>query len=86
MVTGFYLSLDPPSRISVGLCMLHAVYDKTAWLQQHQIEAPWPVAGLPKTVHVDNGADFRSRAFIGACRNEGISGPQFDPARRAASS
>jgi len=72
MVTGFHLSLDPPSRVSVSLCLLHAVYDKTAWLQERQIEAPWPVAGLPETVHVDNGADFRSRAFVSACRNEGI--------------
>jgi putative transposase len=54
------------------LCLLHAVYDKTAWLQERQIEAPWPVAGLPETVHVDNGTEFRSRAFVGACRNEGI--------------
>ena len=72
MVTGFHLSLHPPSRVSVGLCMLHAVYDKTAWLQEREVNASWPVAGLPEAVHVDNGADFRSRAFVGACRNEGI--------------
>ena len=72
MVTGFHLSLNPPSRVSVSLCLLHAVYDKTAWLQERQIQVPWPVAGLPETVHVDNGADFRSRAFVSACRNEGI--------------
>jgi len=72
MVTGFHLSLDPPSRVSVGLCMLHAVYDKTAWLQEREVNASWPVAGLPEAVHVDNGADFRSRAFVGACKNEGI--------------
>jgi len=27
---------------------------------------------LPEAVHVDNGADFRSRAFSWACREEGI--------------
>jgi hypothetical protein len=26
----------------------------------------------PETIHVDNGADFRSKAFIRGCRNEGI--------------
>lgn len=72
MVTGFYLSLDPPSRLSIGLCLLHAVYDKTAWLAEHGIDAPWPVAGLPEALHVDNGADFRSRAFVRACQEEGI--------------
>ena len=38
MVTGFYLSLEPPSRASIGLCLLHAVYDKTAWLAERGIE------------------------------------------------
>jgi putative transposase len=72
MVTGFHLSLDPPSRASIGLCLLHAVYDKTAWLAERGIDAPWPVAGLPEMLHVDNGADFRSRAFTRACQEEGI--------------
>ena len=72
MVTGFHLSLDAPSRASIGLCLLHAVYDKTAWLAERGIDAPWPVAGLPETLHVDNGADFRSRAFVRACQEEGI--------------
>ena len=47
MVAGFYLSLDPPSISSVGLCLLHAAYDKTAWLAERGIELSWPVAGLP---------------------------------------
>ena len=72
MITGFHLSMDPPSRLSVSLCLLHAVYDKTAWLKEREIDAGWPIAGLPETIHVDNGADFRSKAFIHGCRNEGI--------------
>lgn len=72
MVAGLYLSLDAPSRVSIGLCLLHAVYDKTFWLAERGIEAPWPVAGLPEALHADNGPDFRSRAFERACRNHGI--------------
>jgi putative transposase len=71
-VTGFYLTMDPPSRLSISLCLLHAVFDKTAWLKDRLIEADWPIAGLPETIHVDNGADFRSRTFERACRDEGI--------------
>jgi putative transposase len=41
MVAGLYLSLDAPSRVSIGLCLLHAVYDKTSWLAERGIEAPW---------------------------------------------
>ena len=72
MVTGFYLTMEPPSRLSTSLCLLHAVFDKTAWLREREIEEAWPVAGLPESIHVDNGADFRSRAFERACRDEGV--------------
>lgn len=68
MVAGFHLSLDPPSSTSVGLCLLHAFYDKTAWLDEHEISIPWPVAGFPEVLHCDNGADFRSRALSNACK------------------
>jgi len=72
MVTGFYLTMDAPSRLSISLCLLHAVYDKTAWLKERGINASWPIAGLPETLHADNGADFRSRAFVRACHDAGI--------------
>ena len=72
MVTGFYLSMDAPSRLSTSLCLLHAVFDKTAWLREREIAEPWPVAGLPDMLHVDNGADFRSRAFKRGCEDAGV--------------
>jgi putative transposase len=72
MVAGFHLSLDAPSSTAVGLCLLHAVYDKTAWLQERGIDCPWPVAGLPSILHCDNGAEFHSKALKGACREYGI--------------
>ena len=72
MVTGFALSFDPPQRTSVGLCLLHSVFDKTAWLREFEIDLPWPVAGLPRRLGVDNGAEFHSKDFIAACRDFGI--------------
>jgi putative transposase len=51
MVTGFHLSLDAPSGVSIGLCLLHAVYDKTSWLAERDIDASWPVAGLQHASH-----------------------------------
>jgi putative transposase len=72
MVVGFHLTMEAPSRLSVSLCLLHSVFDKTAWLKEREIDAAWPVAGLPEALHADNGADFRSRAFVRACRDEGI--------------
>jgi putative transposase len=78
MVAGFHLSLEPPSSVSVGLCLLHAVYDKTVWLSEREIDVSWPVAGLPEVLHCDNGAEFRSRALANACREYGIK-LQFRP-------
>jgi putative transposase len=81
MVTGFHVSLSQPSRVSVGLCLLRSVFDKTAWLRDREITAEWPVAGLPESVHVDNAAEFKSRAFRRACENEGIAVTYRPPAR-----
>ncbi|MCY0150929.1 transposase family protein [Hoeflea alexandrii] len=73
MVTGFYLTMEAPSRLSTSLCLLHSVFDKSAWLREREIAEPWPIAGLPDTVHVDNGADFRSRAFKRGCQDAAAS-------------
>jgi len=78
MVAGFHLSLEAPSSTSVGLCLLHAVYDKSGWLDEREIDIPWPVAGLPEVLHCDNGADFRSRALAEACKEYGMK-LQFRP-------
>lgn len=72
MVTGFYLTMEAPSRLSTSLCLLHSVFDKSAWLREREIDEPWPVAGLAETLHVDNGADFRSRAFERGARDSGM--------------
>ncbi|WP_371813647.1 transposase family protein [Ensifer sp. ENS07] len=70
MVTGFYLTMEAPSRLSTSSCLLHSVFDKSPWLREREITEP--VAGLPETLHVDNGSDFRSRAFMRGCEDTGI--------------
>jgi putative transposase len=72
MVTGFHLTMESPSRLSTSLCLLHSVFDKTAWLKERGIVEAWPVAGLPETLHTDNGTDFRSRAFERGCQDAGM--------------
>ena len=72
MVTGFYLSMSEPSRLSLGLCMLRATFDKGAWLEDHGVGEEWPTVGLPELIGVDSGSDFRSATFRRACENEGI--------------
>lgn len=72
MVTGFHLSMSEPSRLSLGLCMLRATFDKTAWLSERGVTEEWPTSGLPERIGVDNGSDFRSAVFRRACDNEGV--------------
>ncbi len=63
MVYGYYLSLDPPSYLSVAMCILQGVMPKDDVLQRFGLAHPWPIFGLPETVHTDNGKDFRSKSF-----------------------
>lgn len=72
MVVGFYLALHEPSAVSVGVCLLNAVFPKPEFLEARRLDLPWPTMGLPASVLVDNGSDFRSRAFIRGCREHGI--------------
>ena len=67
MVLGFHLSLEPPSLLAVALCLTHAVMDKSHWLAARGIGTEWPAWGIPKMIHVDNGAEFHARAFKMAC-------------------
>jgi putative transposase len=59
MIVGFYLSFDPPSALSVGLCLYRVMTPKEEWLNAFGIQSPWPVHGRPYIWLADNGKDFR---------------------------
>lgn len=81
VVTGYYLSFDAPSETSVGMCVAHSMLPKDDWLLLHNVETEWPVWGTPRTIHVDNGADFRAESFRRACLAYGIN-LEFRPVRQ----
>ncbi|MCG7535804.1 Mu transposase C-terminal domain-containing protein [Pseudoalteromonas sp. OOF1S-7] len=72
MITGFYLSLEAPSATSVGLCLTQSICRKEKWLMNIGVEASWPCWGLMRTVHADNGPDFRSKSLDRACKEYSI--------------
>jgi len=72
MVAGFSLAFEPPSSLSVGLCLTHAILPKDAWLSQHGVATAWPVDGLMESVHCDNGREFRGNMLRKACEQYGI--------------
>jgi putative transposase len=73
MVTGYYVALEAPSRLSVALCLTQAVTPKAEILAELECNVSWPAQGKPHSIHVDNGRDFRSHAFRSACAEWGIS-------------
>ena len=80
MVIGFHLTMDHPCALSVGLCLTQAVFDKGEWLDSRRIRHSWPCSGLPELLHLDNAAEFHSRAFERGCEEHGV-GLEFRPRR-----
>jgi len=72
MIVGLHVSAAPPTRLSAGLCLLHAVCDKTRWQTRRGLDAPWPCAGLPRRVATDARSFFGGRRFALACRALGV--------------
>lgn len=67
MVTGFYLSFDPPSCFTVGMCIAHSVLPKDEALVEFKVKSDWPIQGKIKTIHADNALEFRSDILKRAC-------------------
>lgn len=72
MVAGFYLSLDPPSAASVGLCLAQAMCPKREYLASLGVAGSWPVWGKPATVHCDNAKEFRGVVLERACEEHHV--------------
>ena len=71
-IAGFCLTLDPPSSVSVGLCLTHAVLDKDEWMVTKKLDLEWPIWGKPEKIYVDNAKEFYSQALIKGCEVHGI--------------
>jgi len=72
MVTGFYISLDPPGAVATGLCIAHAVLPKEAWLAARGIVGQWPCWGFPARIHLDNAKEFHGEMLRRASEQYGI--------------
>jgi putative transposase len=71
-VPGFFLSLQSPSALSVAMTISRAVLPKDEYLAALQVQADWPVCGIPETLHLDNGKEFHARALLRGCGQYGI--------------
>jgi putative transposase len=72
-ITGFYLTLEPPSAVSVGMCLIHAIFNKEEWLKKYDLDIQcWPIWGIPSSIYVDNAKEFHSEALERGCEAHGI--------------
>ena len=71
-VLGMVVTLEAPSSVSVGLCLVHVACDKRPWLEGLNIEMDWPMSGKPRLLYLDNAAEFKSEALRRGCEQHGI--------------
>ncbi len=72
MVTGYYISLDPPGYISVGQCLTCSILPKDKLLAKFNIDQIWPINGFMNKIHVDNAKEFKGTMIRRACAEYNI--------------
>ena len=72
MVTGFYIALEAPSYFSVSQCLSQSILTKERYLQKIDVQGSWKIWGVPKSIAVDNAAEFRSKDLQRFCEQYGI--------------
>jgi putative transposase len=72
MVVGIYVALEPPSSMSVGLCIAHAILPKEQWMARLGLSNSWPCWGVMQRIHADNGRELRGNMLQRACKEYNI--------------
>lgn len=72
LVLGFLVHLYGPNHENVSQALAHACFDKTQYLEDLGIKGEWVNLGLPIVLHMDNAAEFKSKAMAHGCGEYGI--------------
>lgn len=71
-IAAFYVGLERPGAATVALLVSRIVQPKDQWLAHLGLQIDWPMYGTPQCLHLDNAAEFRSRALGTGCAQYGI--------------
>lgn len=71
-VVGFFLGMERPHAGTVALLISRIVLPKKDWLAHLELALDWPMHGIPKTLHLDNAAEFHGRALRLGCAEYGV--------------
>ena len=69
---GYYLGFEPPSYLAVCEALAHAFKPKGDVCAAYGTAHDWIAYGLPRTLAVDNGREFKGRSLEDACLSLGI--------------
>ncbi len=72
IVLGWYVSFEAPSRTSLGMALLHAVFPKDSYLRNLGLDVDAPGHGVPEVVSLDNAKAHLSPDFLRGCQQFGI--------------
>ncbi|MBN1220302.1 MAG: transposase [Anaerolineae bacterium] len=68
---GYYLGFEPPNYLTVMECLKHAIMPKHA-KEQYETKHEWLAYGIPVSLAIDNGKEFRGHGLEDACQLLGI--------------
>lgn len=71
-VVAILVTFEPPSAATIALLVTRIVHSKSPWLKDLGLSIDWPMAGLPRSLHLDNAAEFHSKALARGCTQFGI--------------
>lgn len=71
-ILGYYLGFEMPNQTHVGLCLDHACNPKGEWLKALGSAAPYPMFGVMRAIHWDNGKTFQAKGVRIQCERNGI--------------
>jgi transposase InsO family protein len=82
MICGFYIGFEGPGVDAVFAALTASILPKDRLLEELGIAVPWPCEGVPTTLVTDQGKEFKSLAFLEACRQLSID-VQYTPILKA---
>ena len=71
-VVGFYVGMERPNAGTVALLLSRIALPKAPWLTALGAEVDWPMQGIPAVLHLDNAAEFKSKALRAGCSQYGV--------------
>jgi putative transposase len=72
MVSGFYISLDPPGTLGTGICLSNSILPKEDVCAKYQLKSEWPLWGVMRNLHLDNAKEFKGKMLQRASEEYGF--------------